>query len=146
MMKSNMSMTLPRWFGRKTQKKIERKNEDQEDETKNDKSNRIAHKSVGSPMSYLPAKNSQNIDGNGRLDVTTVLQQRDKSQYVQEQPISNQVTEHMLGGQTLVQRKVGSVTINYENIENIPSTYPNVEHNLEKKTSVIMSPTIYGGR
>ena len=138
-----MSMTLPRWFGRKTKKKTERKNEAQEENAKFHKSNGIAHESAESPVLYFRNEDNQNEDGSA-TDATIPLKQ-EKSQYVQEQETrSTQVTVRSLAGQTL-NREIGSMAINYENSENILSTYPFVEDNHEK-INVIMSPTIYGGR
>lgn len=147
--KSNMSMTLPRWFGRKTQKKIDRKNEDsQEEKAKSHKSSKTARESVDGPVSYFQDKDrdDQNEDGTV-LHVGTLRQQKEKSEYVQEQQTrSNQVTGHVFGGETLVNREVEGARINYENSESTLSTYPFGEPDLDKKTNHIMSPTIYGGR
>ena len=140
-MKSNMSLTLPRWFGRKTQKKIEKQNDENlEENAKPHNSSGIAHEHFEGPILYFEEKDSQCEDINNCDGFTR--QQKERAKYVQEQhTISKHVTCRLLGDQTL-NHKVGNETVNYENSENISSTYPFAEQDLENKTN----HTIYGGR
>ena len=132
-----MSMTLPRWFGRKTRKKSA-KNNDENAEKEHSYNPDLIDKSTKCSNSHFEYSN--------RGNQFTVIQfdrsrgNQDQSQYIPEQGTSNgQVTDSVHGDQlNEIQNADG-----YKRTENDMGIYSFDER---ERHNFLISPTIYGGR
>ena len=141
-----MSKTLPRWFGRKAEKKIGKKDKKSQEKTIYSKSNKNGHRSYEISVSY-----SENLDreyqepNDKEVDIATISQQKRRPSLEQQKQTGySPVTDHTwLLNQTIKDGNVESMKVKEMN-ESVLRINPLPESEPEKNGNNM--PAIYGGR